>query len=137
MTFIHNGETRLLAISLGRTLSFFSLREHDFLDSIITLDYAKILSDILSDKTTANVELQPLNISVSSGKQPDMTISPPSARDKQEINISVKQILDKGFFTSEFKSVAQIMSSRAYTQWQQAVSYINKRDAFIETVEVI
>jgi hypothetical protein len=135
--FLYNGPPHLTYISFGRTLVLFEPNEHQYVAPIFALDYPKALLHILKDKTAANVELQPFSISLTANQQPDITPSLPSALHEKEVSITVRQILDSGFFTSEFQSVAQTMAARAYARWQEAVSYLKKRDAFIETVEVI
>jgi len=112
--FVYNAAPRLSFIGFGRTLFFFNPDELDLLNPILTLDYTKVLPNILKDITPRH-----------------------SARNEREIMIPVSPILDKGFFTSEFQSVAQAISAIAYTRWQEALSYLNKRDAFIETLESI
>jgi len=120
IAFRYNNEPHLASINFGRTLLLFDHPEIPFLKPILQLDYTEIIPHIISGKIAANVAEQPLTLD-----------------ERESTTISVEQILNAGFFISEFKSVAQIMSSRAYARWQQAVSYINKRDAFIETVDVI
>jgi len=117
--FKYNNKAYLASISLGRTLILFDEPAAPFLRPILQLDYTEFISHIASGKIVANVAEQPPKL------------------DEREFTTSVEQILNAGFFISEFKSIAQIMSSRAYAQWQQAISYINKRDAFIETVDII
>jgi len=139
ITFGYNGESqpRLLSIMFGRTLILFDNTERAFLNPMLRLDHAELIPHILSGKIAASTEQLPLRTPVSIGEHPDKPPTPPSALDNLEITVSVKQILDAGFYISEYKSVAKAMSSRAYTRWQQAVIQINKRDAFIETVDII
>jgi len=111
--FVHNGAPHRTFIGFGRTLSFIA-NDYSFIKPILNLPYTKVLPDILKDIT-------PLH----------------SLRDEREFIISVRQMLDKGFFNKEFQSVAQTMATYAHARWQEAVSYLKKREAFIETFELI
>jgi hypothetical protein len=111
--FVHNGTPSITFIGFGRTMDFFG-NDRSFIKPILNLPYATVLPDVLKDNT-------PL----------------PTLRYERECFISVKQFLDKGFFTNEFQLVAQTIATYAYARWQEAVSYLKRRDASIQTFQII
>lgn len=121
------GKPRCSSLHFGFTFQALNYRveEIDFIHEIFFFDYTELMDNIVSGKTAINTQGKSARISANTGEHLDVTL------------ISIKQILDEGLLTSEFKSIAQRLSLIAYTQWHQAISYLNKKDAFIKTVEVI
>jgi hypothetical protein len=111
--FVHNGAPRRTFIGFGRTMDFFQ-NDRSFIKPILDLPYTQVLPDILKD-------IIPL----------------PSLRDEREFIITFRQLLDKGLFNKEFRSLAQAMATYAYARWQEALSYLKKQDAVIETFELV
>jgi hypothetical protein len=120
LSYEHDDKPRCTTIYFGRALSFWGRRaglstHHE----LFYLDFTEVVANIHSGKISAYTEKIPL------------------LPKDEAIRIAVNQILDAGFFTSEFKTIAQRLSLDAYTQWQQAIAYLDKKDAFIKTLDVI
>jgi hypothetical protein len=132
----HDGKTTCTSIGHYFTFTRYFFTKHlelDIIHDLFTLDYTQLMDNIVSGKIVINTQHQP---STNSGQHPDMTPSQPVPPAEREATITIKQILDEGFLTSEFKSLAQRLSLIVYTQWQQAISYLNRQDALTRTLEI-
>ena len=132
----HNGRARCTAIERSSTFTSYFWTEPlhlGFTRDIFSFDYTQLMDNIVSGKIVINTQGQP---SINSGQHPVMTPSHPVPPPEREVRITIKQILDEGFLTSEFKSLAQRLSLIVYTRWQQAISYLNRQDAFTKALEI-
>lgn len=132
----HNGKTRCSSIETRFTPTRYLLTQHrypDVIHKVFSYDYTQLMDAIISGKTVINTRDQPsINIAQRSG-------TTPSRREPSrvpQVSITIKQILDEGFLTSEFKSAAQVLSLNACTRWHQAIAYLNRQDLFAETLEI-
>jgi len=100
---------------------------------IFNFDYSQLMDNIISGKVVINTKHE---LYTNTGQHPGTTPSHAVPPDVREVKIAIKQILDEGFLTTEFKSIAQRLSLNVYNQWQQAISYISKQDAFGKTLEI-
>lgn len=121
------GKPRCTSVAVGFIFQSFSYTtdQLDVVHHIFSFDYTELWDSIASGKTAVHIQERPATISSDTGKHIDVSL------------ISIKQILDEGFLTSEFKSIAQTLSFLAYTRWHQGISLLNKQHSFIETVEFI
>jgi hypothetical protein len=138
LTYDDDGKPRCTSIFFGLTLHFWGWRARDITtNDVFTFDYTEVMANIVSGKTVIDIQKPSFRISPNSGKHPEMLPTLPAIPKELGARITVNQILDAGFLTSEFKSVAQRFSLDAYAQWQQAISYLDKQDAFIKTLDII
>lgn len=133
----HNGKARCTAIERSFTFAAYFWTESLHLDLtrdiLFHFDYTQLMDNILNARIVINTQGQP---SINSGQHPVITPSHPVPPSEREVRITIRQILNEGFLTSEFKSLAQRLSLIVYTRWQQAISYLNKQDAFTKTLEI-
>lgn len=132
----HNGKARCSSIETRITPARYLLTQHQYLDvihKVFRYDYSQLLDAIVSGKVVINTEDQP---SVIAARRAGTTSSRRAPSRVPEVSISIRQILDERFLTSELKPVAQSLSLNAYTRWQQAISYLNKQDVFAQTLEI-
>ena len=101
---------------------------------IFNFDYTEVMNAVATGRVVAGTREKSLTISVGTGQPPDTT--PPDPVPPPQVRITVRQVLDEGFLTNEFKSIAQELSLTVYTKWQQTMSYINKQDALAKTLEI-
>lgn len=138
----HKGKMQCTSLSFATISYFWRYRkeELDPLDDALFLDYTELMDSIASGRIKISLDIQNKQHPTSINTSPhllDTVQGDPFAPGGPELTISIKQILDAGFFTSEFKSIAQKLSLLAYPPWQQAISYLDKQDAFIETVKFV
>ena len=115
-----DGKPQCVSIYFGHTLSFWGRRSGDIGHrEIFSLDFTEVMANIVSGKIAVYTQEHP--------------IVPGDIATR----VTVNQILDAGFLTNEFKSIAQRFSLDAYAQWQQAISYLDKKDAFSKTLDII
>jgi hypothetical protein len=135
----HDGKTR--CTSIGTSFSFTTLfwtksLESDAIHEIFSFDYTQLMDNILNGKIVVNTQDQLSTTSANSAQHPHMTSSHPVPPRDLEVRITIRQILDQGFLTSEFESIAQRISLIAYTQWQQTISYLDRQYALAKTLEI-
>lgn len=134
-----NNKATCLSIHVAFTLSshFFNReQEIDAVNALFNLDYTQLMSNIASGKVVVSPQHQPSRTSVGSGQQPDVTPTHTLQSPPLHVRITIKQILDEGFLTTQFRSIAQRLSLITYARWQQAISYLNKQEAFAKTLEI-
>ena len=108
------------SIYFGDTLAFWGRRAGDIsTHDLFSCDYTQVMANIVSGKIAIN------------------NSKPPTITDATRIKITANQILDAGLLTIEFKSIAQKFSLDAYGQWQQAIAYLDRKDALIKTLDII
>jgi len=119
-----NGKPEPISMYSTVSFHFYGVPIWDIFSELRAFDYTGLLANIVSGKVVTNTKEIPFSLRRGGAKE-------------KSTWISVGQILDEGFLTSEFKSVAQRISSHAYNIWLQTTSYLNQQDALIKTVEVI
>lgn len=109
------------------------LPEVEYLD-LFELDYSGLLSQIKNNTISINRELFKRNYFESIL---DSKLDSKQARRKQkELEITVEQIFEEGFFVNELTSLATRIIHDIYDTWKQAYSYIKREESLDITSDI-
>ena len=126
LTLEYDGQPHCAILAFHRALGSFGADPtplhllHLYLTRVMQADCAELISNALAGNIPV-VTTQPLR---TTSNRPN------------QVTLTARDILDAGFLTTELQAVAQEISYRAYTQWQQAISYLSRRDAIIEALDL-
>lgn len=128
--FHKQGEERLYSL-------FFSglshlLDERDYVSDIFNLGYRNLVRALRKEEIKANEQLIADHYYKLGLKFPDVLFE-----SKDEIVIMVGQVIEEGYLTNEFESIANKIAHRIYKIWKEAYHFTSREDSFDITSQII
>jgi hypothetical protein len=105
----------------------------DFIDEILILDYTELHRQLVNGKISINEELLKRNYFISHLAPPAIVPRPERGH---EFELVIQQVMEEGYFTAEFNSVAAKILDSIYKIWKQAYSYVNRENSLNMTFEM-